>query len=57
MGQLNASELVTLGVWRNLAGLGDRKVLGEPLEFVEPQDKKIVHDVKLAIPEMEKEHS
>jgi len=23
----------------------------------EPQDKKIVHGVKLAVPEMEKEHS
>ena len=41
VGQVKAYELVTLGVWWHLAGLGDREVFGELLEFVGAKKKDL----------------
>ena len=50
-------ELVTLGVWRNLDGLGDRRLLVSSWSLWEPQEEEVVHDLKPAVPEMEKGYS
>ena len=50
-------ELVTLGVWRHLAGLGDRRLLVSSWSLWEPQEEKVVHDLKPVVPEMEKGYS
>ena len=50
-------ELVTLGVWRHLAGLGDRRLLMSSWSLWEPQEEEIIHGLKPAVPEMEKGYS
>jgi len=50
-------ELVTLGVWRHLDGLGDRRLLVSSWSLWEPQEEEVVHGLKHVVPEMEKGYS
>ena len=50
-------ELVTLGVWRHLAGLDDWRLLVSSWRLWEPQEEEVVHGSKPAVPEMEKGYS
>jgi len=50
-------ELVTLGVWRHLDSLCDRRLLVSSWSLWELQEGKIVHGLKLTVPEMEKGYS
>jgi len=50
-------ELVTLGVWRHLDGLGDRRLLVSSWSLWEPQEEEVVHGLKPAVPEMKKGYS
>ena len=49
--------LVTLGVWQHLDGLGDRRLLVSSWSLWEPQEEEVVHGLKPAVSEMEKEYS
>ena len=52
-------ELVTLGVWRHLSGLGDRRLLVSSWSLWEPQEEEeeVVHGLKPAVSEMKKGYS